>query len=329
MTGICRITVQVMNDSVLLPQVQCCKLNQIMRKEREDGLCPSSFPEAERKEKPQRDRNLRGSLTVEAAVCLPLLLFAVWLLIMPMRTINELRRLQNTMEGCAKNIAQAAYVSGVTAEFLPKDESLLQSLKGLTGGMSSAAAEAEILGSIDTAVLEGAEFAPETAILSGDADADENMIHIELVSRMRLPRGLFSLPQRELRSIVNRRAWTGADGGRGRDQYGEGTEEEEDPIVYIGKNSTRYHRDRHCHYLDNVVEAVSGDCIAALRNASGGTYHACPVCQPDPAGTVYLFKNGSAYHSGPDCRAIGAYVQSVRLSTVADMGGCSYCCKGE
>ena len=40
---------------------------------------------------------------------------------------------------------------------------------------------------------------------------------------------------------------------------------EEDEIVYIGKNSTRYHRLRTCHYLYNDLKAVDSGAVGELR----------------------------------------------------------------
>ena len=100
----------------------------------------------------------------------------------------------------------------------------------------------------------------------------------------------------------------------------------EDPIVYVGKGSTRYHLSTRCHYLHNNLQAVGSGEVSGLRNAEGGRYSPCKRCvSGTPGGTVYVMPSGSSYHTSPDCTAIVAYVQAVRKSTVAYLGACSYC----
>ena len=62
----------------------------------------------------------------------------------------------------------------------------------------------------------------------------------------------------------------GADGG--------GTPEEEE-MVYVGRDSTRYHRKRDCHYLYNDLKQVGAGEIEDLRNQDGKRYHPCSSCQ--------------------------------------------------
>ena len=41
-------------------------------------------------------------------------------------------------------------------------------------------------------------------------------------------------------------------------------------LFYVGRNSTRYHRSRSCHYLVNNLSPVAFSEIEGLRNKSGG-----------------------------------------------------------
>lgn len=293
-----------------------------------------------------------ASLTVEAALCLPVFLFTALMLLAPMKMIDEKRKLQNIMEAAAKDMAQAAYIEKLLEEegsgFLSGRTGIEDSAEesrnekrdekgnasgeitdGIKNGLNTGYTAGRVLTSLNGAVIRTPYF--ETCeILRSD------MIEMELKYDMKLPFSIFGIESVPMSSVVNRRAWTGSEGGRGADRYGSGDmidgngydrDEDGDEVVYIGKTSTVYHKSRHCHYLDNVLKPASGEQIETLRNASGGKYHACESCRPDTSGTVYIMESGTAYHKSSACKAIGAYAQEIKRRDAAHLGGCSYCTK--
>ena len=165
------------------------------------------------------------------------------------------------------------------------------------------------------------------------------MVHIVMRYRMRLPFSVLGVSSIPVEQVCSRRMWNGADGGR----FGDGDRDgngEEDEIVYIGKNSTRYHRLRTCHYLYNDLKAVDLGAVGELRNEAGGRYSSCGTCgggsggtgsggtgsgSMGSSGTVYVMPYGSSYHVSKSCRSIIAYVQAVPLTQVEYLGECSYC----
>ena len=153
---------------------------------------------------------------------------------------------------------------------------------------------------------------------------------MKLSYKLRFPAEPFVMPDIRKELVVNRRVWIGSEGGRGRSKYGDELDDEDDldRIVYLGKTSSEvYHDDPNCHYLSNNLSSIDGSSIENIRNTNGGKYHACPSCKPNKNGTVYYFKNGSAYHSSEHCKAITAYSRAARLSELTGMRPCSYCGK--
>jgi len=65
--------------------------------------------------------------------------------------------------------------------------------------------------------------------------------------------------------------------------------------------------------------------IAGIRNDNGVRYQPCERCGNRAGASVYIMPSGTRYHSDPDCSAIIAYVQRVKLSDVEHLGVCSYC----
>ena len=99
-------------------------------------------------------------------------------------------------------------------------------------------------------------------------------------------------------------------------------------MVYVGKNSTRYHSSASCHYLSNDLTAVSYASLSGERNSGGKKYHPCSRCAKGvTGGTVYIMPSGTSFHTSESCSAIRSYGRAVPKSDVAHLGPCSYCCR--
>lgn len=273
--------------------------------------------------------SLKASLSLEAALVLPLFLFACFCLMMPMRMMNRQRQIQAVVEDVGEELSQYAYV--VRCLEAGDEDSVDVSRREGQGSedtgsgagstadgiyiVSEAYAAGSILARINQEWVEDVSFA-ETEI------GQNNMVHIVMRYRMRLPFSVLGLGSLPFESVCSRRMWTGAEGNRWGGTGGNLGQEEE--LVYIGKTSTRYHVRRDCHYLSNALSPVSASAVGELRNKEGKRYHACQACGGG-SGTVYVSDYGTSYHTSPNCRAILSYVQAVPLSQVFHMGACSYC----
>ena len=255
----------------------------------------------------------------------------ILLLLFPIKVMEAERRWQNTMESSAKTLSIGEYVRQTGEKYIDLNgkDTLMSAAVGAEGG----AAMAAVLLAADRDRFDDISFADDTSVLADDGETDKTMIFMKLSYRLKFPEIPFVMPDVYKELVVNRRAWVGADGGRGRSRYGDELDDSDDSdgadrIVYLGKTSTEvYHDDPGCHYLSNKLCTADAGSIANLRNSGGGKYHACPSCRPGKSGTVYYFESGSAYHSSESCKAITAYSRTARLSELSGMRPCSYCGK--
>lgn len=275
---------------------------------------------------------VQGSLSLEAAMCLSLFLFLCVCLMMPMKMMDRQRRIQGVMEAVGEELSQYAYVEYCFRSF---EEAGLEVDTGRggegdyegghedgheSGGVSLLAAgyaAVRIMEQIDSQWVESVSFA-------GTDIGGDDMVHIVMKYRMRLPFTVLGVRSIPVEQVCSRRMWTGAQGGR---YDGNGTDDkiEEEEVVFIGKNSTRYHRLRTCHYLYNDLREVSVTEADAMRNQSGSRYTPCHICGFGKGSTVYIMPYGTSYHRSRTCSSIIAYVQAVPLSQVEHLGECSYC----
>lgn len=276
----------------------------------------------------RRDRasgqRLAGSLTVEAALALPLFLFAMMILMMPMRLMNENRKIQAELEAVCAELSQYA---GLLYETPPAGSDYEESVlpPELAANMTKAGmrlyAEGKIRSRIDTGK------AGQMSLSDSEILEDGETIDLILHYQMYLPFPVFRMKGVPMTVRSCRRAWIGRAGGNGKENTGQDASDE---LVYIGKSSTRYHRNRECHYIYNDITVTPFDTVTEIRNSEGKKYRPCARCGDfaRPGGSVYIMPGGESYHSDRSCSSISAYVRAVPLSEVEYLGPCSYCAWG-
>ncbi len=262
----------------------------------------------------------KASLTVEAAMVLPLFLFFMVLLMMPMEIMNQGRRIQTALETTGEELSQYAYVLDQLKQGEKIDAEKMEGfseafLDGLTEQGILLYARKKVEGQVDLKRVEKVSFAKSSVLQDGET------IDLIMNYRVRLPFSVFGLKSVPMTARSCRRAWVGKEGGKG---IKDGENEE---IVYVGKGSVRYHRSRTCHYLYNDLQQTTLAGVENLRNLSGGKYKPCSRCGKAAAGdsAVYVMPSGERYHTDKNCSSITSYVSAVSISEVRHLGPCSYC----
>ena len=271
----------------------------------------------------QMERNMakvKGSMTVEAALGFTLFLFFMALMAAPLSVMDTRRQVQAGLEAEGERIAQYAYAAADFAEI--GEPGLLSDLSrsGLLSGLSREAVCRTVENRVKTA--EGTGRAVDFSAAKSRILEDGETIDLIVDYAIRLPFPVFFLDEIPQQARCIRRAWTGKD-GLGAEGRGRGDEENE--IVYMGKDGSRYHRSRTCHYLYNDLRAVSAAEVKDLRSQSGNRYRPCAVCGVLGGTVAYVMPSGESYHFRKDCSSIAAYVRAVPLKSVEHLGACSYC----
>lgn len=271
-----------------------------------------------------RRRSLMASLTLEAAIALTIFLFASVCMMLPMKIMNTDRKLQAALESVGEDFSRYAYLKDILdrgeAMKAPGAGDFARAFcKHLVSGMAEGYVRGRISEHIDTTAVRHVRMI-RSSILEEDGIVD-----LVLDYEIQLPFPVLGLKAVERTVRCRRRAWIGKAGTYG--EPGKEPGDGRDETVYVGKNSTRYHRNRSCHYLANNLSAVIYEEVSKLRNEGGGKYHACRVCASGAGSgsTIYIMPSGDSYHATKSCRAIVAYVRAVRLSEVENLGSCSYC----
>lgn len=253
---------------------------------------------------------ISGGLTIEAALVLPIFLFAVFLLLTPFQVMNQHRIVQSALEKTNQELSQYGYL----IQFMEQTD-----LGVLEKSAVLSYTYANLMPYLDQKICTNISL-DQSEIL-----ADGETIDLVLSYRIRILVPLLGTHSLEQVNRSRRRIWSGSTNGIG---YHKNEETADQTMVYVGKGSTRYHKSRECHYLSNQLQTVSINTIDEQRNKNGGKYQACSVCGGQSAGVVFIMPSGRHYHSNSQCAAIVATVRQVPLTQVEHLGACSYCSGG-
>jgi len=281
---------------------------------------PEAYPASGKIRKSTALTALPGSLTLEAALVLPIvimLLTAVMTLTSMMMT--EVR-IQKAMEDTAASAAGAAYaVTGLT-------EGEKGTLIGTAGGSIALMTVSEQTVKNRVKEAAGENFAEASGIEGGwdgisflgtRYDSDSGDMTILAAYSLKVPFFYSFGAKIRLSQKVVHRAWIG------KPSAGEGAEE----IVYITQSGTVYHTSLACSHLKLSVSSVRKTAVSARRNADGSKYRPCEVCGEEEADTVYITNYGDRYHTNRNCPGLKRTIMSLPLSQVGGRPLCKTCKK--
>lgn len=244
-------------------------------------------------------RGKTGSITVEAAMAVPLFFLAVVCLMYLMEIMAVQTAMRSGLQYAGKKAAEEAYmVRMVIPSRLEQD--VVQAIG------ADRLERSIVVGGSSGVQCDGSRISSRTGI--GE---------LVVTYKVRLPIPLFGVPPLTYQEKMRIKAWVGYEKpGLGMDR---------DETVYITETGVVYHKDYHCTYLDLSIHMVPPDQISGLRNKSGGKYYPCEHCMRYGGAGVYITDTGSRYHNSTSCSGLKRTVYAVSLSEVIGKGACSKC----
>ncbi len=247
-------------------------------------------------------KRLKGSLTIEASLVIPLFLFAMFMVLSVIDLMRFHLNLQEAVHQVAGELAVTAYSEWDCTEGSVRADVL----KRLDGRLMDKAPVKDKASGID---------------FSGTKLNDREIVEISASYEAELPYDSLGLFDYRFSTKCVMHTLTGYE--KGLDARSVDDREEE--YVYITETGTVYHRDRECSYLRLSITETSKDSLKNLRNSSGHKYYPCEKCGRKAGNTVYITKDGTCYHSSLHCSGLKRTVRCVPLSKVGGRGPCSRC----
>lgn len=242
----------------------------------------------------------RASVTIEAAVGIPLFLLAAVCLIWLIEIQSIELSILNAAQGAAKK-------ASVQAAVVP----VLNSIKFRSDLIKLIGEER-----IERSIIDGG--CSGISCVRSYISAYTGEMNITVDYRIRIPVPIFGSPSVRKQEEFRISAWTGYED--------RGIDEEDGEIVYITENGMVYHEDYQCSYLQLSISFVPYTELSGLRNGDGGKYYRCEKCVLGEAMTgVYITGYGNRYHNSLNCSSLKRTIRAVKKSEAAGKRGCSKC----
>lgn len=241
----------------------------------------------------------KGSITIEAAMAVPVFFFAVLCLVYLLEVMAIQTSVRSGLSYAGKVISQENYPINM---------------------VDPGKVEEYIVNAI------GADRLERSIVVGGSTGIDCSKSNMSLRTgigklsaayQIRIPVPMFVIDGITREETIKIKTWTGYE----REFLGDSKEE----TVYVTETGLVYHRDYHCTYLDLSIQMVPAANIESLRNNDGGKYYACRICGGGNNAQVYITGSGNKYHGSLSCSGLKRTVYAVPLSEVIGKGACNRC----
>ncbi len=252
-------------------------------------------------------RRLLGSMTVEATVLLPLLLF----FFLHMMGFLEMLRLHGKLEFA---LWECGSQLGVYTALGPEMVAELPDM-------------ALSYGYVGTRVkkLLGEDYLDASPLVQGSrglnylaCEYTEDCLDIGVSYQVKPPITLFPFPYMRMVNRYYGHAWTGYD------------MQENLQYVYVTVYGEVWHSRADCTHIFLSIQEVEKEQVGRLRNLYGARYYACELCGKEKeGGTVFITEQGGRFHKVRDCSALTRYIRAIIWQEDIPYRPCSRCVEGE
>lgn len=260
-----------------------------------------------------------GSLTLEAAVVLPVFLIALITVLYIAKIILVQLTFIGPLYETAERLSRDAYLFEEAADENGWKESMAGEL--LTAALSAGAAKScfvQLVGKdwIDRAGIDGGVSG--VSFFYSRLPDEDDMIDLTVHYQMRVPFSLVSVSAVPVTQRCRIHAWVGY------------TPETENQVqkVYVTEHGTVYHLYLTCRHLKLSIREVTFLEVERLRNRSGGKYYPCELCGAQHGALVFITDTGNRYHASLSCSGLKRGIRELPIDEVGDLPCCSSCASG-
>lgn len=270
-------------------------------------------------------QKVRGSMTVEASVLLPLFLF----FFLNLGSATELIRLHGNIQLGLCNVGrQLSIGGGILADAIEGEEESNSSWWFELGDIafSYTYIRKALIDYVGEEYLNSAPIMNGTegmSFLESELFGTDDCIDIIVTYQVKPFGGLLSFKPFRMANRYYAHLWNG---------YAlptEGQSVSEEDFVYVAETGVVYHEDEKCRHLVLHIEETSCEEAFRKRNANGEKYVPCEVCAlKGLAEKVYLAEDGTAIHCDRNCPGLKRTVYRIFRKDAGKYRPCSNCVGG-
>lgn len=273
---------------------------------------------AVRKTSPTPFPALRASMTLEAAIVLPLFLFFVLNLL---SAIEMLRLHGNLTWALHETGGKLAIYGHAYGQAMPDGDGPADALGDVV--FSYLYIREKIKDTLGERYLRTSPLRGRAGILFSRADImEDDRIDLVITYGMKLPFAMGELGEIRTYNCYYARAWTGYDVAGIAEHP-----EEAGAYVYVTETGGVYHSRRNCGHLTRHVRSAPREEAALLRNESGQRYTACARCGEGEEEIIFVTEDGNRYHGDRACGGLKRTIYAISAEAAAQRGypPCSQC----
>jgi len=254
----------------------------------------------------------KGSMTIEAALLIPIFLFFFLHLSGAMEMLWLHGKLEAALWNAGNQLTLYADIFSETAEALPDV------------GISYLLVNNQVASYIGQDYLENSPLVYGAAglnYLRSEYLNEEECLDVIVTYQVKPSLSIFPFPYRRMTNRYYGRVWTG---------YDVSLEKNRVRYAYMTPYGEVWHMIPQCSYIFHEVKSVSAGLVGKKKNAEGRIYEACEFCCDEKCGDyIYVTAGGEKYHYNRKCTAIFKEVIAVEWEEREKFRGCSRCVSGK
>lgn len=265
----------------------------------------------------RKDRN--GSITVEAAIAVPIFFFGILVFLYLFKVILFQMEFQAGINNTANELSQLAYLKETSSASKKDWNSKIGNQLAIDYEVKRYFPNYQEFHNI----LKYPMYYGSSSFLNTEGE-------IDIVGRyvLEIPVPLFHLYPTTVVQRVKTKGFVGSTELLKNPDNKDGVKKEDQTYVYITETGKVYHKTLDCSSLKLKIMTCTYREIKWKRNASGGKYKSCKKCSGKLTDStmVYYCEDGDAYHRDIGCSGLKRTIKKVLLSEVKDrMRPCKRC----
>lgn len=248
----------------------------------------------------------KGSMTIEAAIVLPLFVGFFAFILFYFRIMQVQLTVQGALEETGRNLALLAVkeleepVENIGYEVIAK-------------GMLSLKLK-------DDRFIEQYVSGGATGVMLAMSEFEGDYIELNANYIMKFPIKFWGKRDFLICQRTQFRKWNGWHGVLINPEIAE--------LVYVTEYGEVYHMRRSCTYLNLSIQKILREELEIRRNYSGERYEICELCGDESdSAVVYITNYGECYHNTITCSGLKRIIYQKLLSEVGGMPACTKCSK--
>ncbi|WP_167958968.1 TadE family protein [Anaerosporobacter faecicola] len=287
---------------------------------------------------------LQASITVEAALVLPIFLFAMYTFLFFIQVLYIHGIIQNglleTSQYCEKIGFLYDYIenyeeNGSNQGTAPQNGTELEETQtNNSSGTVKKVAQNVITSSLIRSKfmeLVDCEQIEQSCVINGakglnftfsSYDLANDEVNLIVQYQVHIPIGLKVINDFWVKQNLTVKAFVGT-----KEEPEQEKGEEDEDYVYITETGTVYHESKECTHLKLSIKQVNVTAIDGSRNYAGAKYYACEVCNPKDTNQSYYYitTQGNRYHCNINCSGLKRTIKTIKRSDIGNRKACTRC----